>query len=73
MLLPSSWFHSTAVTLKVLKKKMQTFTYGNHEATRDYKRKKNSLNSPKIFPLQSVQSTDLMTTDASRSLIWEFV
>ena len=37
------------------------------------KEKKNSLNSPKIFPLQSVQSTDLMTTDAPRSLIWEFV
>lgn len=31
---------------------------------------KNTFSSPKIFPLQSVQYLDLMTTDVPRSLIW---
>lgn len=48
---------------------MHKFTYGSHEATKNYKGK-NTFNSPKIFPLQPVQSPDVMTADVPRSLIW---
>lgn len=51
---------------------MHKFANGSHETTRDDKQEK-ELNGPKIFPLKSVQSPDLMTTDVPRSLIWEFV
>lgn len=48
---------------------MHKFTNGSHETTRDDK----SGNGPKIFPLKSVQSPGLITTDVPRSLIWKFV